>query len=90
LPVFSFVLTYLVTPEFHWHLKSEVLAISIDDWEGVYTDGTLGLEYRFWKNIDLGTGFGSNALKVTEKSGEYKFSFDNRITALLLYVSGYC
>jgi hypothetical protein len=89
LPVLSFGLTYGVTPKFHWYLKSEVFAIAIDDWEGVYTDGTLGLEYRFWEHIGLGAGFSSNALKITEKTGEYKFTFDNRITGLLLYVAGY-
>ena len=89
LPVLSFGLTYHVTPKFMWYLKSEVFAIAIDDWEGVYTDGTLGLEYRFWKNVGLGTGFGTNSLKVTEKTGEYKFSFDNRISGLEIYVAGY-
>ena len=89
LPVLSFGLTYNVTPKFHWYLKSEVFAITIDDWEGVYTDGTLGLEYRFWRNIALGTGFGNNSLKVTEKTGEYKFSYDNRISGLLLYAAAY-
>ena len=89
LPVLSFGLTYGVTPKFHWYLKSEVFAIAIDDWEGVYTDGSLGIEYRFWKNVGLGTGFGTNSLKVTEKTGEYKFSFDNRISGLVFYVAGY-
>ncbi|WP_455207001.1 hypothetical protein [Kaarinaea lacus] len=89
LPVISFGLTYYVSPKFHWYLKSEAFALAFEDWEGVYTDSTLGLEYRFWKNLGLGAGLGSNALKVTEKTGEYKFSYDNRIAGLLLYVAGY-
>ena len=89
LPVLSFGLNYSVSPKLHWYIKSEIFALSFDDWEGVYTDGTLGIEYRFWKNIGIGTGFANNALKVTEKTGEYKFSYDNRISGILLYVAGY-
>ncbi len=89
LPVLSFGLTYNVTHKFHWYLKSEAFAITIADWEGVYTDSTLGLEYRFWRNVALGTGFGSNSLKVIEETGDYKFSYDNRISGVLLYVAAY-
>ncbi len=89
LPVLSFGLTYNVTPKFQWYLKSEAFAITVDDWEGVYTDGTLGLEYRFWKKIGVGAGYANNSLQVTEETGEYKFSYDNRINGLLVYVAGY-
>jgi hypothetical protein len=89
LPVLSFVLSYRVSPKLHWYIKSEAFALAFEDWEGVYTDGTLGIEYRFWKHVGLGTGLASNALKVTEKTDEYKFSYDNRITGLLFYVAGY-
>ena len=51
LPVLSLGLTYHVTPKFMWYLKSEVFAISIDDWSGTYTDSTLAMEYRAWKNV---------------------------------------
>lgn len=89
LPVLSVGLTYHASPKFHWYLKSEAFALAFEDWEGVYTDSALGLEYRFWKNLGLGAGLGSNALKVIEKTGEYKFSYDNRIAGLMLYVAGY-
>ncbi|WP_455221321.1 hypothetical protein [Kaarinaea lacus] len=89
LPVLSFGLSYRVTPKFHWYLKSEAFALAVDDWEGVYTDNTLGLEYRFWKNLGIGTGLGNNSLKITEKTGEYKFSYINRISGILFYVAGY-
>ena len=89
LPVLSFGMTYHVTPKFKWYLKSEVFAISIDDWSGSYTDNTLAMEYRAWKNVGLGLGLGGNALKVTEDTGDEKFTYDNRIIGLNLYVAAY-
>jgi len=89
LPVLSFGLTYHVTPKFMWYLKSEVFAISIDDWSGTYTDSTLAMEYRAWKNVGLGAGLGSNALKIIEEPGDYKFQYENRISGLNLYVAAY-
>jgi hypothetical protein len=89
LPVLSFGLTYHVTPKFMWYIKSEAFAISVDDWSGTYTDSTLAMEYRAWKNVGLGLGFGTNALKIIEDTGDYKFQYDNRISGLNLYVAGY-
>lgn len=89
LPVLSFGLTYHVTPKFMWYLKSEVFAISIDDWSGTYTDSTLAVEYRAWKNVGLGLGLGSNALKIIEETDDYKFQYDNRISGINLYVAAY-
>jgi hypothetical protein len=89
LPVLSFALIYNVTPKFSWHLKTEVFAIAFDDWEGTYTDGTLGMEYRAWKNVGLGVGLGSNSLKITEETNDYKFSYDNRISGINAYVAAY-
>jgi len=89
LPVLSFGLTYHVTPKFMWYLKSEVFAISIDDWSGTYTDSTLAMEYRAWKNVGLGAGLGSNSLKIIEEPGDYKFQYENRISGLNLYVAAY-
>jgi len=89
LPVLSFGLTYKVTPKFAWYLKSEVFAITVDKWSGTYSDSTFGLEYRAWKNVALGAGLGSNALKIIEDDGETKFQFENRISGLNLYVAAY-
>jgi len=89
LPVLSFALTYKITPKFAWHLKSEFFALSFDDWQGTYTDGTAAMEYRAFKHVGLGVGLGSNALKVSETTDDYKFRYDNRITGLMLYVAGY-
>lgn len=89
LPVLSFSFTYRVTPKFAWYLKSEAFALSFDDWDGVYTDNTLGMEYRAFKNVGLGIGLGSNALSLSENTSDYKFSFDNRITGLLVYAAAY-
>ncbi len=88
LPVLSLGLKYTVTPNFGWFLKSEIFSIEYDKWQGTYTDSSLGVEYRAWKNIGLGIGFGTNSLKVSEETDEYKFTFANRISGITLYVSG--
>ena len=89
LPVLSFVLTYSVTPKLRWYLKAEAFALKFEDWDGLYTDSLLGIEYRAFKNVGLGIGLGSNSLKVTETASDYKFIFDNRITGLVLNVAAY-
>lgn len=89
LPVLSFGLSYNVTPKVQWFLKAEAFALKFDDWEGLYTDTTLGLEYRAFNNIAFGIGLGSNSLKITESASDYKFIYDNRITGLVLDVAAY-
>ena len=87
LPVLSFGLTYNVTPKFDWYLKSELFTLKYDDWDGVYTDLTLGMEYSFTDHFSAGLGIGSNALQVTEDTSDYRFEFNNRIVGLLFYVA---
>jgi len=89
LPVLSFALTYKVTPKFSWYIKSEIFTLAFDDWKGNYTDGILGMEYRAFKHVGLGIGFGTNALKLSEETSDYKFSYDNRIAGALLYAAAY-
>jgi hypothetical protein len=89
LPVLSFGLSYKVTPEFAWYLKSEFFALAFDNWEGSYTDSTIGMEYLVSNNIGLGLGLASNSLKISEKTSDYKFTYDNRITGVLLYAAAY-
>ena len=89
LPVFSFSIVYHVTPKFVWHLKQEFFALQFDKWDGNYTDSTLGVEYRFLENVGLGIALSSNSLKVTESEDDYKFSYDNRITVVLVNVAAY-
>ena len=89
LPVLSFGLSYKVTPKVQWFLKAEAFALKFDDWEGLYTDTALGLEYRAFNNIAFGIGLGSNSLKITESASDYKFIYDNRITGLVLDVAAY-
>lgn len=89
LPVISLALNYAVTPKFHWSIKSEAFALNYEDWNGIYTDVTLTMEYRTFENVGLGIGLGSNSLKVTEDTSEHKFIFDNRITGALIYAAAY-
>ena len=89
LPVLSFALAYQVTPKFSWHLKSEFFVLVFDKWDGRYTDTTLGMEYRFFKHVGLGIALAGNSLEVIEDADDYRFSYDNRITGVLLNVAAY-
>ena len=89
LPVVSFAINYAVTPKFHWIIKGEAFALKFEDWNGIYTDMTLAMEYRTFKNIGLGIGLGSNSLNVTENNSKHKFVFNNQITGVLMYASAY-
>lgn len=89
LPVVSFAINYAVTPKFSWMIKGEVFALKFEDWNGIYTDMTLAMEYRTFKNIGLGIGLGSNSLKVTEDTSDHKFTFNNQITGVLIYAAAY-
>ena len=89
LPVLSFGLIYKVTPKFNWYLKSEVFSLKYNDWDGNYVDNTLGMEFLVSKNVGLGIGLGNNSLKISEDTADYKFTFENRITGIDLYVVTY-
>lgn len=89
LPVLSFRLRYSVTPRFSWQIKSEVFAISYEDWSGTYTDSTLELEYRAWDNIAFGAGMGSNALRIKEDTDNYRFKYENRLSGFSLFAAAY-
>lgn len=89
LPVVSFAINYAVTPKFHWIIKGEAFALKFEDWNGIYTDLTLAMEYRTFKNIGLGIGLGSNSLNVTEETSEHKFALNNQMAGVLIYASAY-
>jgi len=89
LPVLSFGIIYRVTPKFNWYLKSEVFSLKYSDWDGNYVDNTLGMEFLVSKNVALGIGLGNNSLKISENNADYKFTFENRITGIDLYVATY-
>ncbi len=89
LPVLSFGLKYNVTQRISWYIKSEVFAIKFDTWEGNYTDNTLGFEYRIWKHIGLGVGLGGNALGITQDAEKYTLGYDNQISGVMFFISGY-
>lgn len=88
LPVFSFGLKYKISPKINWYIKSAFFAISLDDWEGSFTDSNLGLEYKVRNNFGVGIGLGSNALRLTEETTDYTFTYDNRISGVSFYVIG--
>lgn len=89
LPVFSFKLTYNITPKFSWGLRVEAFALKYEEWDGIYTDSSLAMEYRAFKNVGLGVGLNTNSLKVTEDTSKHKFAYDNRISGILVYAAAY-
>ena len=89
LPVASLRLSYAVTPKLSWTIKSEVFSLKYEDWDGLYTDVSLAMEYRAFENLSLGIGLASSSLGITEETSDYNFSFDNRITGVLIYTAAY-
>lgn len=89
LPVLSFDLRYKVTPKFGWSLKSEWFVLKFEDWDGLYTDVTLAMEYRVFKNVGLGAGLSSNNLEISEDASDHKFKYESRITGVLIYAATY-
>lgn len=89
LPVFSFNLVYNITPKFSWDLRAEVFSLKFEEWDGVYTDISLSMEYRAFKSVGLGVGLNTNSLNVTEDTSEHKFAYDNRISGLMVYAAAY-
>ena len=60
-----------------------------DDWEDTCTDSAAVMEYHAFKHVGLVVVLGSNALKVSEITSDYKFRYDDRITGLMLYAAAY-
>ena len=89
LPVLGFNIKYKVTPKFDWFIKAEWFALKYDDWDGFYTDVTMAMEYRAFKNVGLGTGLASNNLELSEDASNHKFKYENRITGVLIYAATY-
>lgn len=89
LPVLSFSMNYHITPRFGWNMKTEFFSLSFDDWDGVYTDSQLGMEYRLTDHTGVGVGIGSNSLKIIQDTSDYKFGYENRVTGILVYLAGY-
>jgi hypothetical protein len=89
LPVLSFNINYKITPKFNWYLETELFAIEYSNIDGVFTDISLGVEYRVFRHVGLGMGLDSNSLKIVEDESDYQFTYDNRLTGLLLYAAAY-
>lgn len=87
LPVLSFVLDYNVTPKFNWFLKTQLFALELGEWSGLYSDIQLGLEYQLFEHVGIGAGLGSNSLEVEREYDSLRFIFDNRVSGLHFYLS---
>lgn len=87
MPVLSFVLDYNVTPKFNWFLRTQLFALDLGEWRGLYTDVHLGMEYQLFEHVGVGAGLGSNALEVQREIDNVRFAFNNRVTGLHFFVS---
>ncbi|MCJ7557689.1 MAG: hypothetical protein MUP90_12355 [Gammaproteobacteria bacterium] len=68
-------------------MKTEMFALKFEDWNGVYTDVSLGMEYSFTDHFAAGLGLGSSSLRMTEDTSDYRFEFNNRIVGITFYVA---
>ena len=87
MPVLSFMLEYNVTPKFDWFLKTQLFALELGEWGGVYSDIQLGMEYQVFERFGVGVALGSDGLDVAQESDNVRFNFDNRVTGLHIFVS---
>ena len=87
MPFRSFVLDYNVTPRFDWFFRSQLFALDLGDWRGVYSDIELGMKYQLFEHIGIGVGIGSNGLDVTNEDDDTRFEFENRVSGLHFFVS---
>ena len=87
MPVLSFMLDYNVTPRFDWFLRTQLFALDLGEWRGVYSDIELGVKYQLFEHIGIGAGIGSNGLDVVREYDNSRFEFENRVAGLHFFVS---
>jgi hypothetical protein len=87
MPVLSFVLDYSITPRFDWFLKTQLFALDLGEWRGVYSDIELGMKYQLFEHVGIGVGIGSNGLDVVREDDDTRFEFENRVSGLHFFVS---
>ena len=87
MPVLSFMLDYNVTPRFDWFLKTQLFALDLGEWRGVYSDIELGMKYQLFEHIGIGAGIGSNGLDVVREYDDSRFEYENRVAGLHFFVS---
>lgn len=89
LPVVMFSLSYNITPDLKLNYLSQIFALEFEGIAGTYSDQTLNLEYRFWKNIALGLGINGTSFSLQEEKDDMILSYNRRLTGGLLFISGY-
>lgn len=87
MPVLSFALDYSVTPKFDWYLRSELFAIDLGEWRGLYSDIQIGVEYQIFEHVGVGAGLGSNSLEVVREYDNTRFDFENRVAGLHIFMA---
>jgi hypothetical protein len=89
MPVASFGLEYSVTPKFDWYLKSQIFALDLGEWSGLYSDFQLGITYQLFDHFGAGVAIGSNSLEVLREydNDDVRFDFDNRVSGMFLFLS---
>ena len=87
MPVLSFRLNYNVTPRFDWFIRTQLFALDLGEWRGVYSDIELAMKYQLFEHIGIGVGIGSNGLDVVREYDDSRFEFENGVAGLHLFVS---
>ncbi len=87
MPVFMFSLEYKVTQRVDWFLKTQLFALDLGDWRGLYSDYQLGIDYQLFEHVAAGAALGSNSLEIVNEEDNTRFGFDNRISGVFLYLS---
>jgi len=81
------MLEYNVTPRFDWFLRTQLFALDLGEWRGVYSDIELGMKYQLFEHIGIGAGIGSNGLDVVREYDDSRFKYENRVAGLHFFVS---
>jgi hypothetical protein len=89
LPVLSLAMNYRVTPKFGWYVKTEAFALEFDKYSGAYRDSIIGMEYRAWRQLGLGTALSFNSLNLEEADSTSKLRYGSSQTGLLVYLATY-
>ena len=87
MPVVSFGIDYSITPRFDWYIKTQIFALELGEWSGLYSDFQLGVDYQLFEHVGVGAALGSNGLEVIREYDNTRFDFDNRISGMFLFVS---
>jgi hypothetical protein len=89
MPVGSFGLEYSVTPRLGWYLDTQLFALDLGEWRGIYSDFQLGVTYQLFEHVGAGVALGSNSLEIVREydNEDVRFDYDSRVSGMYLFLS---